>query len=135
MIHIWRSRKTLLFANSLLTASKLQTFWFYHLNISFSQQVRTNTYHFSFSSELIKKFQQECVWHSRSHQRTNQRVLVLTYKFLALKTLFFPREKYFPTFLTFIYLYSMQLFSADHKYFQNFFKLIFVHKNFKKRAL
>ena len=53
--------------------------------------------------------------HSRSKQRTDQMVLVLTLKFLALKKPgFSPRNKYFPKiFLTCVYLCSMQLFSAD----------------------
>ena len=56
--------------------------------------------------------------HSRSKQRTDQRVLVLILKFLALKKRFSPRKKILPKFfLTFVYLYSMQLFSADPKIF------------------
>ena len=52
--------------------------------------------------------------HSRSKQRTDQRVLVLTLKFLAPKELAFSPEKNASQIvLTFIYLYSIQPFSAD----------------------
>ena len=62
----------------------------------------------------VSNFRGEGGGHSRSKQRTDQRVLVFTLKFLALKKLVFPRTKFFPNFfLTFVYLYSMQLFSAD----------------------
>ena len=63
------------------------------------------------------------VEHSRSIQRTDQRVLVLTLKFLALKKTGFPDKKYFTNFffLTFVYLYSMQLFSADPTIFSKKF--------------
>ena len=53
--------------------------------------------YFLFTTELGRD-------HSRSQQRTNQRVLVLTLKFLVLKRLVFPRKKYFPFFFTFLYL-------------------------------
>ena len=58
--------------------------------------------------------------HSRSKQRTDQRVLVLTLKFLALKKLVFP-IKILSKFLIFFYLYSMQLNSADPKIFSKNF--------------
>jgi hypothetical protein len=49
--------------------------------------------------------------HSRSKQRTDQRVFVFTLKFLALKKMVFPPYKILPNiFLIFVYLYSMQLF-------------------------
>ena len=52
------------------------------------------------------------ILHSRSQQRSDQRVSTLT--FLALKKpVFFPRKKYFPNFFHFFHLYSMQLFRAD----------------------
>ena len=52
--------------------------------------------------------------HSRSKQRTDQGVLVLTLKFLALKKLGFLPLKILPKiFLTFVYFPFMQLFSAD----------------------
>ena len=52
--------------------------------------------------------------HSRSKQRTDQRVLIIALKFLALKKVF-PCTNYIlpKTLLTFVYLYSMQLFSTD----------------------
>ena len=57
--------------------------------------------------------------HSRNKQRTDQRVLLLTLKFLALKKLFFPLWKILPKiFLTFVYLYSMQLSVRTLQYFQ-----------------
>ena len=51
--------------------------------------------------------------HSRSKQRTDQRVLVLTIKFLALKKTGFSLIKNTSNFFCFVYLYSMQLSSAD----------------------
>ena len=84
----------------------------------------------TFASRLVTKFplqKQFSLWsfkisfwkmdlwnHSRSKQRTDQRVLVITLKFLTLKNCFFHLKKYIPkNFLTFVYLYFMQLFSAD----------------------
>ena len=51
--------------------------------------------------------------HSRSQQRTDQRVLVLTLKFLALKKWVFPRKNYLPFCLTFFYLFLCNFLSAD----------------------
>ena len=54
--------------------------------------------------------------HSRSKQRTDQRVLLLTLKFLALKkTVFYPVKNTSQNFFDFYLPYSMQLFSADPK--------------------
>ena len=47
-------------------------------------------------------------YHSRSKQRTDQRVLVLILTFLALKNWVFPHKEYFPiSYLTFVYLCSI----------------------------
>ena len=60
--------------------------------------------------------------HSRSQQRTDQRVLVITLKFLALKKLVLPPQKILSKiYLTFVYLYSMQLFSINPKIFSENF--------------
>ena len=61
------------------------------------------------------------VWcDSRSQQGTDQRVIVLTLKFLALKNWFFPSKKYLQIFfLLLFYLFTMQLFSADPTIFWN----------------
>jgi hypothetical protein len=74
--------------------------------------------------------------HSRSQQRTDQRVLVLTLKFLALKkTGFSPVKNTSKNVLDFFYLYSMQLFSAEATIFsKKILSLFFVHENIKKRA-
>ena len=65
--------------------------------------------------------------HSRSQQRTGQRVLVLTLKCLALKkTGFSPVKKYFPIFLKLFFTFILCNFSVRTlKYFQKNFKFIF----------
>ena len=57
--------------------------------------------------------------HNRSQQRTDQRVLVLTLKFLAVKKLtgFSTIKNASQIFFDFFYIYSMQRFSADIKIF------------------
>ena len=76
------------------------------------------------------------LYHSRSKQRTDQRILVcvITLKFFALGKPVFPRKKILPkkclTCLMF-YLYTLQLFSRPIEYFQKNIKLIFVHENIK----
>ena len=57
--------------------------------------------------------------HNRSQQRTDQRVLVLTLKFLAVKkpTGFSTIKNASQIFFDFFYIYSMQRFSADIKIF------------------
>ena len=72
----------------------------------------------------------------RSQQRTDQRVLVLTMKFLALKNLVFHCKKYFPKFFWFFfYLYSMELFSVDAIIFsKKKLNLFFAHENLKKNG-
>ena len=74
------------------------------------------------------------LYHSRSKQRTDQRILVcvITLKFFALGKPVFPRKKILPKkCLTFFYLYTLQLFSRPIEYFQKNIKLIFVHENIK----
>jgi hypothetical protein len=65
--------------------------------------------------------------HSRSQQRTDQRVLVLTLNFLALKKTVFPPVKNTS-------LFSLQLFSADATIFSKKFEFIFAPENIKKRT-
>ena len=61
--------------------------------------------------------------HSRSKQRTDQRVLTL--KFLALKNWFFPRKKYFTKILWLLFTFILWNFSVQTlQYFQKNFKLI-----------
>ena len=72
--------------------------------------------------------------HSRSQQRTDQRVLVLTLIFLALKKLGFPRKKILPKmFLTF---FTFILCSFSVRMLQYFQKknLVFAHESIKKWA-
>ena len=66
---------------------------------------------------LIRHFIRGHLVHSRSQKRADQRVLVLTLKFLSLKKLVFPPLKKSSQ----IFFFSMQPF----KYFQKNFKLIF----------
>ena len=73
--------------------------------------------------------------HSRSKQRTDQRVLVLTLKFLALKNWVFPYKKYF---IKFFWFFFLPLFYATFQYKRyNIFKIVlnsfFAHENMKKR--
>ena len=64
--------------------------------------------------------------HSRSKESTDQRVLVFTLKFLALKKTGVFSVKMLPNFFfTFVYLYSMQVFNADPTIFQKYFESIF----------
>ena len=80
------------------------------------------------------KYLQCGLYHSRSKQRTDQRILVcvITLKFFALGKPVFPRKKILPKkCLTFFYLYTLQLFSRPIEYFQKNIKLIFVHENIK----
>ena len=64
------------------------------------------------TTQLFKRAYKFC--HSRSQQKTDQRVLVLTLKFLALKkTGFSPVKNTSQNFIDLFYLYSMQLFRAD----------------------
>ena len=73
--------------------------------------------------------------HIRSQQRTDQRVLVLTLKFLALKKLVFLLQKYFPIcFWLFSNFYSMQFFSADATVFSKKKDLFFCLWKLKKQA-
>jgi hypothetical protein len=66
--------------------------------------------------------------HSRRKQRTDQRVLVLTLKFLVLKI---SPIKILPKFfLTFVYPFSMQHFNAAATMFSK--KNLFAHKKLKK---
>ena len=60
--------------------------------------------------------------HSRSKQRTDQGVLVLTLKFLALKNWFFPRKKYFLNFFDFCLLLFYATFQCGP---YNIFKINF----------
>ena len=96
----------------------------------------TQNHHLNFNSTHCASGLLKTQGHSRSQQRSNQRILLLTLKFLALKkTCFSPRKNTSRNFLTFLNLYSMQLFSADAT---NFLKsnsnLLFLHENIKKRA-
>jgi hypothetical protein len=78
---------------------------------------------FSNASLPCRQFDRWDLDHSRGKQRTEQRVLVLTLKFLALKkTVFSPVKKT----SQFFYLYSMQLFSADATIFSKKFQIYFL---------
>ena len=72
---------------------------------------------------FLKLFYPYSLTHSRSKQMTDQRILVLTLKFLALKRMFFRCKKCFPNF--FWLLFTL-------KYFQKKIRSFFAHKNFKK---
>ena len=79
-------------------------------------------YHMSWNILAEHWTRLKCIYHSRSKLRTDQRVLVLTLKFLALKKLVFPPVKNTSQiFFDLFYLYSMQLFSADPKIFSKNF--------------
>ena len=55
-------------------------------------------YHMSWNILAEHWTRLKCIYHSRSKLRTDQRVLVLTLKFLALKKLVFPPVKILPKF-------------------------------------
>ena len=65
-------------------------------------------------------------YHSRSKQRTGQRVLVLTLNFLALKNWFLPCKKYFPNLFLLLFTFILCNFSVlTLKYFHKNLNLIF----------
>ena len=75
------------------------------------------------------------VCHSRSKQRTDQRVLVLTFKFLALRNWFFPRKKYFLNFFDFCLLLFYATFQwGPYNFFKKIPNYFLTHENFKKWA-
>ena len=83
---------------------------------------------------LLKRFKVlSTAKHSRSQQKTNQRVLVLTLKFLALKK---TREKYFPNFFKLFFTFILCNFLVRMlQYFQKNFKFSFCPWKHKKTGL
>ena len=74
--------------------------------------------------------------HSRSQQRTHQRVLVLTLKFLALKkTGFSPVKNTSQDFFDFLLPLFYATFQCGHyNIFKKILNLFFAHENIRKRA-
>ena len=75
---------------------------------------------------FLKLFYPYSLTHSRSKQMTDQRILVLTLKFLALKRMFFRCKKCFPNF--FWLLFTL-------KYFQKKKYVNFLHTKTLKKGL
>ena len=66
------------------------------------------------------------IFHRRSQQRTDQRVLILTWKF-------FPRKKHFQVFFYFFLPFYTTFQCGRYNVFKKILNLFFVHENIKKR--